>query len=316
MTITQTMRQDSIFQYDTHILRGAVAGFARNDESTLEELAALLYVTRERVIDYTPMLTPLQKLVPIKAEVANWADSFVLTDGFTVGEPKIISDNADDLPTIERGLNAHATRAHLLGASYCYSVPELEKARANGLELPTDKAIYVRQEMDRKIATIGVYGDADYAMQGLLTYPFTTIEDSVEAKTALAKITSFINQHWNLKGGVFPVTHIVLPQALYDDISITPSNPNTNLTVLAALKQANPGIEFVKANELNAAGKSGKGSIVIGTIRNDILRNRVPVAFTALPAQARNINVYVPCYCKVAGLEVLQKDAILRVDLK
>lgn len=306
----------------------AVDQFVANTGANLVRQDAGIFTARQldyvRAKTYDKKLPPMKGLllVPPSSDVPEWAETVTYSVYDQVGIAKVIANYADDLPRADVARIEKTVRVKTLAASYGYNVNELIASNATGANLPTRKAGAARLAVEVKLNQIGLVGDAQYGLYGLTNHPnigSTTITGgwaaATDADVILADLDAIYNAIRIQSNGVHTPNVIALP---VEPLSIITSKrlPDSNgLTVAQFFLNKHPGLRFEEMAELAGAGPNGADLIIAGEFVADNITHDVPMQFNQLPAQARNLELVVPCMARTAGVSVFYPLAFTKAVL-
>lgn len=292
----------------------------REDQSVfsarqLEHVKAQIYSKK-----YPPMVG--LTLVPIASDVPEWAETIVYRSYDQVGMAKVIANYADDLPRADVTGTEVTLRVKDIGDSYGYNVNELRASAALGEPLSTRKGNAARRAITVKLNQIAMVGDKQYGLQGLLTHPnigITTLPSGKEWSNASAKEMLYdLNALWNAiriqSSGIHTANRLTLSPQLLGYASSAYLN-NTTMTAMGAFRSQHPNIQILEAPEFAGAGTGGKDLIFIGEFDAMNASLELPMPFNQLSAQARNLELVVPCLARTAGVAVHYPLAFTKAEL-
>jgi hypothetical protein len=296
-------------------------GGMREDES--------LYAARE--LDYVKSRTYDRKLPPMKGlllvpqstEVPEWAETFTYRYYDQVGMAKIVANYADDLPRADVMGAEKTVRVKDIGDSYGYSIPEIRAALANRSNLPTRKASAARRAVDVKLNQIAMVGDRPYGLYGLTNHPnigLTVLPNgnwSNPATTAdqiLADCDAMYDAVRLQSKGVHTPNYFALPSAQHSLLFSKRLPDGIGKTVGEFFKGKHPGLTIEEVAELATASNNHGPLAVMYERSEDNLSMENPMPFNQLPAQARNLELVVPCLARTAGVTVYYPLALTKSE--
>ncbi len=271
-----------------------------------------------------PELTAM-KHFPITSETDPGAESITYYSYDKVGLAKIIRDYATDLPRADVKGEPTTVPVKGLGDSYGYSVQEMRASRMAGKSLDVRKAESAKYQIDYLFNKIAFIGDSANKLVGVLSttndVPTYTLPNGAGGvadwlhKTPdeiLADVTGFQKQMVNVTKNVERPDTMLLPPSVYIDIS-TRRLTDTGKSIKTYLLENNPYIKTIdEAPELEADAietnpyasltpGSGQGVALIYKKDPDKFSIENPMPFYQHPAQAKGLEIIIPCEARVAG---------------
>lgn len=261
---------------------------------------------------------PVQTEIPVGAETAKQ----IYYD--MVGMAIIIANSADDLPRADAVAEETAVNVRHVGASYGYSVIELENASFARVPLSTMKASAVKRAIDKKLNDIAFKGDSKYGITGFLQNSnlneYTLTADGTGSTTTFSTktaaqmfrdMTAFIESVPIATEYTEQMNTIGIAPEAYLALASTTYNSTTGLTVLQTLQAQHPEItRWVKLGELIKADSTGAKDVMVGGyFAPDYIRLEIPKRFDQLPVEKRNLDYVIDCLASTVGVTVFKPFA-------
>ena len=234
-----------------------------------------------------------------------------------VGKAKIVSDYADDLPTVDAVAAINNKPIFTLGDSYVYSHLEIEAAIANRKPLQEYKGKAARLAIDALVNQLTVYGDDNYNLTGLLTDQSiprvaaavgvggSTLWSQKTAQEILADLNNLVQAIIVNSKNVERPNRIVISNISYGILQNTLTAAVGGVSALAYFKSTNPFIEkIIPMWELDNAGPGGTNMAIAFNNDPSKISIELPQVFRQLDPQLRNLTYYTLCYARYAGLVV------------
>lgn len=234
-----------------------------------------------------------------------------------VGKAKIVSDYADDLPTVDAVAAINNKPIFTLGDSYVYSHLEIEAAIANRKPLQEYKGKAARLAIDALVNQLTVYGDDNYNLTGLLTdqsIPRVAAAVGVGGSTLWSQKTAqeILNDLNNLVQAIIVNSknverpnRIVISNISYGILQNTLTSAVGGISALDFFKSTHPFIEkIIPMWELDNAGPGGTNMAIAFNNDPSKISIELPQVFRQLDPQLRNLTYYTLCYARYAGLIV------------
>lgn len=294
---------------------GAIEAFAAANNFTLRQddgilAARQLDVVRAKV--YEKKVPPMRglTLVPMASDVPEWAESITTRSFDLVGMAKVIANYADDLPRADVKGSDKTVPVRTIGDSYGYNINELNASTALGAQLPQRKANAARRAIEVKLNQIALNGDTDYGLQGFANHANIGTTSSITgdwtaAGTTAEQIVADVNTYYNAvvqqSKGVHEPNKLVLPLKALSAMQ-TKFVANTGKSAFQIVKETYPGLDIVGMVEFN--GTAGSMIGFIGEFNGENASIEMAMPFNQLPAQARNLELVVPCMARTGGVSV------------
>ena len=263
---------------------------------------------------------------PLKGGVNKGAQTYTIKTVSELGMAKIISADAKELPPVSLAYKKQTVEIYPVGASYKFTLEELDSCAFAGIPLESDDARTARRKIDEKIDEIIYVGDKDWGILGLLNNPNVTATVAAEGSSTsksrkwkdktLDEITADIQ---TMVDAVFAATKgargagtveadtIKIPREAYVSLTNRTKGVDSDVTFLKALKDrfAPQGIvNWECCNSAKDVGsvsgqKADRALLYKKGIEN--VFSIIPVAFRVLPAQYVGLSVIFNCIARTAG---------------
>lgn len=233
------------------------------------------------------------------------------------GSAKIISDFADDLPTVDTVAAINVKPIQTLGDCYYWSHLEWEAANApnNRRPLRDSKAIAARRAIDQLMNQLALYGDEAYNMTGLVNDPSIPVVAAAatgtggstrwSTKTAeqiLTDLNNLIQSIITNSRNVERPRRILISNRAYGILQNKLTTAVGGVSTLAFFLSSNPEIEsIIPIWELDGAGPGGTDLAIAYDPDPRKVSIEAPELFRQLEPQTRNLTTYVLCYARFAG---------------
>lgn len=293
----------------------ADAGEAGMLELQLEQMRARVYE-----VQYTEMKA--RKFLPVATDIDTGAETFSYEQTDEVGEAKIITHYADDLPSASSKTEKITHHIVALGDSFEYSIQDLRRAAFSGVPLDARKAKAARNAYERGLDNLAATGSAAHNIGGFVAATGIEISAAIGAvwsgKTGtevLADLNKLVNDFiTNNRETILPDT-LLLPTAQYLKLSQTQMDTANNRTALEAFKASNPSVNMVEPwNVFDGAGDSGKDRAVLYRRDPEILEMVIPQEFEVFAPEPRNLAFVVNCHGRTAGTCIYRPLGIRYMD--
>jgi hypothetical protein len=296
----------------------AVEDNIRNDAGeTASFTRALEFIIAETYRIEYPELRARQ-FIPIDTRVPAGANSFTWRIWDWAGMAKIISNYADDLPTVEIMSAEIPQLCKGLGIGYTYSLQDLRNSAFMGMNLDTEKSTAARRAHENLFDTLAAFGDATVGLPGFLnnanvpiiSAPGTLVGswNTCTPQEALDDLHAISASVYTVTKGAGQADTMLLPPVRYKRLSTLRMSQYDKTPVLRAFLEADPYIKAVDQwNYLDTADQAGTGPRAVAYKRDPNVAAMVePMPFTQHPPQAKNLGFTVPCESRVGGVSVKQ----------
>ena len=264
---------------------------------------------------------------PIDA-TAHPADTSVTWRRWTaLGQAKIISDMANDLPEVEISADENTTPIRSIGISFGYSVQDIRASQKTGRSLDSEKGRLAREAAMRLQDEIAYDGDSTFGLPGFLTNAniteVTLANDGTGSSKLFANKTAdqIVRDLSAIAWGVFNSTKgrmqadsMLFSYTLWGKLN-TMRIPDTNMTVMQFFRNANPQITFVDySHRLETAG-AGNATMTVAYKRTpDVLKMILPVDYETFPVQVKGFRFTVPGHMRFGGVIIKRPLGIAFAD--
>lgn len=258
----------------------------------------------------------IRELVPVDHSVDPGAETDTYESYDSVGIAKLISNYADDLPSVDVKAKEFTTRIYGGGSSYRYSVQDIRAARKAAKPLDQRRANTSRKANEDLIQKLGANGDTNRNLVGFLTIPNAqtyTVPAGVGGDTEFTSKTpdEILKDLNGIAQKIVTTTRAVeqpdtllLPLAAYGHIAVTPRSSVSDTTILEFFLKTNPYIKTVEQWEwLTGAGAGGTDRMVAYARDPDHLVLSIPMEHTEHPPEARNLSFLINTEFRFGGVK-------------
>lgn len=309
--------------YDEADLPG-ITEFARNVQTTFNEDASVFSARQldyVRARTYDRKLPPMNGLllVPQESDAPEWAETITYRSYDAVGMAKIIANYADDLPRADVGGTDTTVPVRTIGDSYGYNINELNASIALGAQLPERKATAARRAVEIKLNQIAMVGDPQYGLYGITNHPnigaTTGVTGDWGGAATGAQIVADADILWNAvrtqSKGVHTPTVLAIPSSAFSGMNSKYIADTGGKSAYDVVRSKYPGLQIMDLPELEDVGGDTLSIIGEFSVENANLETVMP--FNQLPAQARNLELVVPCMARSGGVSVHYPLAFTKV---
>lgn len=298
------------------------------DEAASVFLARELQYIRRRNLEVPKAPLEAFQVFPVQTEVPAGAETAYQRIYDSVGVAKIISNYADDLPRADVVAEETPVKLRDVGAAYGYNVSEIRSAQFAGINLSAVKARAARRSIDERLNTIAWKGDADYKIIGFLNNPniteVTLPADGTGSSTALntktvdkvlRDVNAVIEAVPDATNQVEKADTVIIAPTAYNFLATTPRSDHSDITLLEFLRRTHPEIRrWLNVGALKGAGTGNKDLMFAGKFDPDYVKFEIPLRFSQLPVEMRNLEYIINCMARVIGVTVTMPLAFAKAE--
>lgn len=259
-------------------------------------------------------------IVPTQPGIPEWARAYTWRMMENIGKAKIIGNSADDLPRVDVGGSEKTRIIKPIGDSYAYSIFDIKAASQMGIPLDAQKAIAARIAIENEVDRILSTGDTLHNLEGILSITgvqrtdaatkssggLTVWDDNATAEEIVADVFEAIDRRIAaMNGGGNPAFRrftVVLPDLKYSYIARRKYDEVSGVTILEWLEKSKLIAGVMAWHRLGGAG-SGDTDRMLIFVRNPIVvAGIVPIEFTTLDPEKRNLEYVIDCYGTCGGV--------------
>lgn len=296
------------------------------------------FISRELIkVEYVKGMT--RTLLPIENEMDPTDDSYTFRVWDSFGAAKRVADDGSDVPQVGVAGTEINQRVDTYALGYNYTQDEIKKAARLGRPLESDRAMAVRDGIERKLNDVACDGDAAASLKGFLGLasvntmtPSTKLAGGtawLDANGLLVatpdevidEVNLAISKNWIDSKEIYRTTRVVMPTAQYAAISTKPRSALSDVTILNFLKTNNPGVEFLSWERLKYVDSTSspnltqdKDRMICYDPKKENLKLLLPVEFEQQAPQLVNYRYKVNCRMKCGGVISAKPKSILFVD--
>lgn len=265
-------------------------------------------------------------MFPVNNEAGPGVDSITWRELNYTGVAALIADYATNLPRVDANAKENTVKVRHIGDAFGYNVFDIQKAAKAGVPLEAIKGMAARQAAELKVDQLAYSGDSASGLVGLLTHPNIPVMSAAANGTGsstkfvdktpdqiIADVTKLWNSIKNVTKEAEAANTLAMPTDQYGYIATTPRSTNSDTTILQFLKQNLEGCQSIMScGRLATANGGGHGGVdcMVAYDRSPATAElHIPVEFTNLPPELRNLEWLINCYLSFAGLVVYRPMA-------
>lgn len=289
---------------------GAAVNLSFNQDDSVAMARQLDYVKTQTFNRQLPPMRGLD-LFPVSNDTPEWAEAIVYRSYDVVGFAKIVANYADDLPRADVKGTEVMVPVRTIGDAYGYNVQEMTLTAAGIANLPVQKGIAARVMIERKINQIALVGDPLYGLYGGATHPnigTTTITGDWNGAATAAQILADVDVLYQAvriqSKGVHTPNRFALPMTAMAAAQRKIVPDSGGKTAYTMAREKYPNMEWLDMFELEAGGVTTDSLAIMGEFNAMNATLEMVMPFNQLAAQARNLELVVPCLARTGGVSV------------
>jgi len=293
----------------------AIQQFAAQSQVALREdegifAARQLDYVKARTYDRKLPVMRALELVPTSSDTPEWAESITYRSYDMVGMAKIIANYADDLPRADVTGKETMVPVRTIGDSYGYNINELRASTALGARLPERKATAARRAIEVKQNQIAMVGDTDYGLYGITNHPnigsTTGLTGNWATTATAAQIVADVDILYaavtTQSKDVHTPNRLAIPSTALAAMKRKYVADTGGKSAYTVVRENYPDLQIIGMAELADVG--GQSLTIIGEFSEENASLELVMPFNQLPAQARNLELVVPCLARTGGVSV------------
>lgn len=242
--------------------------------------------------------------------------TYRIWDSYTMA--KVIGNGSTDVPLVGATAREVSVKGYRLAVGYQYTVDDLRSAQALNVPLIDTYAKQVRMGFELAREEQSAFGLPESGMNlfGLLNHPNVPVvalpngdwsNPATTGEEILEDLNHMVTTMLVTTDEIHAGDTMLMTIAAFRLIStkLLNSANGSNITVLKAFQDSNPGITIDTWNKCTHAAANGTSSrIVFYKKSSDILEFEVATAFEQMPASVQGWVYTVVCRCKWFGLQI------------
>lgn len=299
----------------------------RLDAGETAQLArSLLYVKAQSIDVVYPNLRA-RELLPVDSSVPAGAESYSVISWDQVGKAKLITNYADDLPSVDAFASETIRKVYGFGDKYSWSVQDLRRVAMGLALLDTKRQMAAREAFERLLETLGSVGDTTLGLEGILKAANVPIVALANAGTwatkiaaanydqVIADVNKLLNSIPVATNGTEDADTCVMDISNFALISTTARSSTTDTTILEFLKANHPGVTFSAWYPCGTADAANTGPRMAAFRKTNTTAELViPQDFIEHSPQERNLAFVVNCEGRCGGVAVHKPKGIAYMD--
>lgn len=271
--------------------------------------------------------------IPTQQGIPEWANVYTWQMFDKVGRAKIIGAHSDDLPRVDAIGREQSKIIKELGASYAWTVKEIKRAAATGVDLDRLRAFACRHSIDTEIDFILANGVTSHGLEGLLTLTGANTATPVVktgggttwtmdgnpdeiAADLFAIVTKAQVDMLQAKGPVFTKMVVLVPVEKYAILMQKRMGDGSDNSILSHVLKNCPWIEAVEPwRHCKNAGSGGAIDRMVAYVRNPLVVAAIlPQEYTEMTPEQRNLEMLVNATASIGGVVARYLFAIVYMD--
>jgi len=293
-----------------------------NKQMIMDAPAALGFVVSQRSHIETEVLKKpypairYAELIPVDTSANPFAASVTFFSQDAVGRAKYINGKGDDVPLVNITGSKFEQTVNMAGVGYSFSLEEIGAAQMMGSNLSSDGADAARLAYEQFVDEVAFIGDTTIGVEGLYN---TTGITSVAAgatfaastpQAVLAIINTALTGIMTATLGIEMADTIALPLAAYGDIATRQIAPESSMTILQFIQQANV-YTAMTGRPLTVVGDRRLTTKMVSYRRDPgVLKLSMPMPLQFIPPQMVNLEVKVLGMFRFAPVNIRRPGAM------
>ena len=252
-----------------------------------------------------------RQFIPVNRVDAG-AEAISTTVWENFGSAKIISADANDLPSVYVGQKEAISKIVTLGCHFQYSIIDLKRAAKAKVPLNAKLATTARAVIESKVDALACEGDEKSGIKGLAN------NDNIEeikltswfkgdtgktSKEILEDVFKLVNNVIEKTNDSFLADTLLLPVKHYAYLSQTPYGNSSTVTLLSYILSNNPYIKNIDS------WTRLKDRMIFYPRTSQALEMFIPQEFEILQPESRGLNLVFNCISRFGGVQVYAPKA-------
>lgn len=256
------------------------------------------------------------ELIPVDTSANPFVQSVTFFAQDAVGRAKFINGKGDDVPLVNIGGSKFEQTVNMAGVGYSFSLEEIGAAQMMGVNLSSAGADAARLAYEQFVDEVAFVGDATLGVQGL--YNMTGITTVAAGATfaastpqaILAIINTALSGILTSTQGIEMANTIALPLGAYSDIATRQIAPESSMTILQFVQQANV-YTAMTGQPLKIVGDRRLTTQMVSYSRDPgVLKMHMPMPLQFIPPQMVNLEVKVLGMFRFAPINIRRPGAV------
>jgi len=263
-----------------------------------------------------------REIFPVSTEANEGADTITYRSYDMIGMAKIIAAYAHDLPRADITGKEVTIPVRAIATSFGFNQDEILKANMTGKSLDQHRVNACQRAWEQRVDDIAWNGDATSGLPGFFSNTNIPVTPSITVGGWIASTPDEIIQDINtLMGTVLESTklkerpgNLILPVAEYNHINGTPRSANSDTTIRQFVMNNVEGLNDIRpVNELST-GAGGTRNAYLYTKSAEKMELEIVKELTFLPPQERGLELLIPAWGKMAGLNIYYPLSVLQLS--
>jgi len=262
-----------------------------------------------------PMLKA-RDLIPVDGSADEGATAITYQQYDRIGQAKIISHNAKDIPRVDLSGKEFTRPTKMVGGSYGMSMKEIRSAMMAGKNLDQRKASNLRFAVEEELDEIAAVGAPEHGIpDGFVNNGSVNVETlgggsdwatliaGGNNRDVVTQMEAAVTRILDATKGIHRPNTIVIPEKQFSLISMTPFGDNSDKTILEFVLSRFADIQAVIPwyRLKNAAVGGATDRMIVYERRADILGQDINQEFMVHPAQEQGLEMVVIGTAETAG---------------
>ena len=256
------------------------------------------------------------ELIPVDTSANPFAASVTFFSQDDVGRAKFINGKGDDIPLVNITGSKFEQTVNMAGVGYSFSLEEIGAAQMMGSNLSSDGADAARLAYEQFVDDVAFVGDTTIGVEGLYnTTGITSVAaDATFAASTPQAVLEIINTAltgiMTATQGIEMADTVALPLAAYGDVATRQIAPESSMTILQFIQQANV-YTAMTGRPLTIVGDRRLTTKMVSYRRDPgVLKLPMPMPLQFIPPQMVNLEVKVLGMFRFAPVNIRRPGAV------
>jgi hypothetical protein len=301
-----------------HVTRADAGGYTKNLYDQLTAVKTTTY-------DQRYVAFKARRLIPIANDTSPAAEKVKYYSWSEFGMSQIIAKYSDDLPLVTALRQTFEADIVPFGQAYEYTVQDVIRAAMSGESLSSRDAIACRTIFEQTVEEVAAVGNSKTGLTGLANHPNVTIYVPTTGTWSTATgIEMALDAIGFMNAIVIACKEVFMPNTLVLDITshrlfmttpVSTTGDSMNTAARYFLNHAGQAVTIESWNKLRTADAAGTGPrAVMYPMDRMVLEMEIPLEYTELPPQAKNLAFIVNTHGRIGGVNMYYPPAVGYMD--
>lgn len=297
------------------------SGEFRQDGAESYYIARQLEHIRAGVIEASFPELKSGRLVPMDTTPDEGAEQYTVTYADQAGEVRVSKDMEGIIPNVDVKTSQVTYPILSLLLAYGFTLQEARAAMKARKALPADRAMRCREQIERKIDSIALLGDAAGGLKGLFNLAGTATMAPGGIWTARTPVQILADWNGAISQVVVDTLEIetpdtsVLPTSRFEYVTTTRVSDGTVDTIATYFKRNNPHIKQIESSHKLESNAGWTGKRMVNYQKNPLkVAMILPTPFEQLMPDVTSTSTRTVCHARTAGVIAHRPKSIIYTD--